>query len=326
MKGLDLTAPFRQLVERKLWPLALLLVAAVAAVPLLLAREGEPPAPPAAAAPNTLSATMGATQPVVSVADAEAVEERRKVLGSAKDPFRPSPAPKAASVEPGETLSPAPDPGAGEPKAFGGGGAPAPVGGGGGGPADPGPAAPAPSVPVAQQPTAPKRVYELYSLIVRFGDSTADRLPKSNLKRLKAMPNADEPAVIYLGLMSDRKTAVFLVDAGTRVQGDGKCQPSPSNCQTLHLKVGETAFFDVEDGEGSVVRQYQLDLVKVARKSTTDATAARQAMTAEASGGRDALRKRMTRVGRYRYDPASGSVKRISRKAHRAAVARASAR
>ncbi|MEA3166071.1 MAG: hypothetical protein QOJ26_940, partial [Thermoplasmata archaeon] len=55
-----LSMPFRQLVDRKLWPLAILLIAALVAVPMLLAKDdAATPLPPAglgAQAPTTQTA------------------------------------------------------------------------------------------------------------------------------------------------------------------------------------------------------------------------------------------------------------------------------
>lgn len=291
MKGLDVSAPFRELVERKLWPVALVLLAALAAIPLLLAKSGPAPVPSAAAgAPTTVASTEGAAQPVVQVADAARTDRRRSVLGSAKDPFRPVRGPKVqkSDAATGATVT--------TPAATGGSTGPGTS-----------PTSPFDGVPVGSLPTAPKKVYELYSLMVRFGDSTSSVLPKANLKRLKAMPSVEEPVVIYLGLMDDRRTAVFLVDAKAVVQGDGRCLPSPDNCQTLRLKVGETSFFDVMDERGGIA-QYQLDVLRVVRKKTTDAAAARRSRYATAKGGREALRSRVSRVSGHRYDPRTGTV------------------
>ena len=74
----------------------------------------------------------------------------------------------------------------------------------------------------------PEKTYELYSLKVRFGDPPRTTCRPATLKRLKALPGAEDPALIYLGLLKDRKTAVFLVDGAAEVQGDGKCLPSAS--------------------------------------------------------------------------------------------------
>lgn len=300
-----LAAPFRTLVERRLWPLAILLIAALAAVPMLLGKDGETPVVPAASAPVGEAQTAAAGTPLVSVGEVTEREAARKVLGSRKDPFKPARLPKAIKAAeptvPGDN-APAGDDGA----------TPAPVGGT---PVTPG---------VTPLPVAPKKTYELYSLAVRFGE-TSSGLEGRVIKRLTSLPSAANPTIIYLGLLPNQKTAVFLVDSSAVAQGDGECKPGPANCQTLHLNVGETEFFDVLDGNGAVVAQYQLDLVKVKRKKTTDATAARKSYAAEARGGRRALRARMGRVGALRYDKSTGTLKKISKKAWKAAAARASA-
>ena len=83
-----LTNVWRQLVQRRLWPVAILLIAALAAVPLALAQEPKPAAP---AAPTVASKDSGdsalATEPIVAQATAADRTKRRKVLGSAKNPF-----------------------------------------------------------------------------------------------------------------------------------------------------------------------------------------------------------------------------------------------
>ena len=323
MKGLDLTAPFRQLMERRLWPLALLLLAGLAAVPLLLAKDGaEAPAPagPISSAP----APAAGTQPVVSVSDAGALEERRKVLGAAKDPFRPVPvAPSndadvasVATVEPPEGSGSAGSSGPSlpTPTAPSGGGAPAGL------PSPPSPA------PVVTEPSGATATYSMYALRVRFGDATADKQPATVLKRLQPMPSRKQTALVYLGLTKDRKSAVFLTDAATRVSGDGRCEPRPDDCNTVRLRMGETALVDVLDGEGDVVRQYRLRAVKVLQALTSDPRVAKAVKDAEARGGRKALDARLGRVGRWRYDAGRGTLKRISLQQLRAAAARASTR
>lgn len=288
----QLAAPFRQLVERRLWPLALLLLLALAAVPFLLSKSEEvPPAAPVAAVPGatTEAGNALATQPIVSVGAPETREQRRKVLGSAKDPFKPAKAGKKAKA-------------ATEPKVAEQKNSALPK-------TDEALANAITNLVTVQENV--KKTYELYSLTVRFGDSTATTLKARNLKRLKAMPSVAEPAFIYLGLLDDHKTAVFLVDANAKVQGDGKCMPNPENCQTLHMKVGDIAFFDVTDpASGQVTKQYQLDLVRIRKKTTTDRKEAAAANSTEASGGREALRARSSRINGYRYSRSSGTLRK----------------
>lgn len=295
-----LLVPFRQLVERKLWPVAVLLVAAMAAVPMLLASGDEPAAPGPRAQTGGATTTAAATEPIVSLAAPEAREKGRRVLGSRKNPFKPAVLPKKAKADDGRvrtTRSTGSSSGADKPAAPSlGGGSPATTPGGG-----------APFAPVA--PVAPKKVYELYSLTVRFGLTSGTEMKARNLKRLKALPSVAQPVVIYLGLLTNRKTAVFLVDGNVKVQGDGSCHPDPRNCQTVHLTPGETAFLDVVDADGETKEQYQLDYVRVRKTRTTDAEAARRARRSVAGGGREILRSRISRVSGHKYDPDAGVIR-----------------
>jgi hypothetical protein len=123
-------------------------------------------------------------------------------------------------------------------------------------------------VPVVTTPVKPKKTYAKGSLIVRFGDATADSLPRFNLPKLAALPkNAaanDTALLVYTGLTKNRKKAIFLVDESLTPTGDGTCQPHPSTCETVELAKGDTEFFDVVDSDsGQVTAQYELDLVDI---------------------------------------------------------------
>jgi hypothetical protein len=317
-----LTNTWRQLVRRRLWPVALLLVAALAAVPVLLTRDATPVAAPEPAPVVGPTAGDDIAEPVVAMAAVEDRDRRRRVLGARKDPFEPAPVKAAAAPEP----TPAADEPAAEaptvekPAAE----APAPSTGG----SVPSPAAPAPAVE-APEPAAPEKTYELNSLIVRFGPAESATLPRMNLKRLQPLPSVEEPVLVYLGLDKERKHAIFMVDAGVETTGDGSCKPAESNCETIHLAKGETEFFDVVDPETeAVVSQYQLDLVDIKTRKTASAKEASAAYAAEAKGGRRAVRARVAGRGplRYDYDAESGTLRKLDRKAFKAAVARVAAR
>lgn len=318
------TGVLQDLVRRRLWPFALLLVVAAVAAPTLLATDAEP-----VAAPVT-NAGPPEAQPIASLVDTFSADARRRVLGVAKDPFAPSgrqPKP-AKSVSPlaasdsttGGSLAGGAD--VGSPALGGSGGSAAggssPVGGASPGGDLPGPVVPVPTpAPGADDDTT----YALHSLEISW-----DEGPTRELARLAPLPDAETPAVIYLGLLSDAKTAVFLLDDGVTSEGDGSCHPSPRDCQRVHLKKGETQFFDVntgsEDGAG-VGTQHQLDLVDINTERTASASKARKVYVTASKAGRRALRARSSRTGRWRYDARTGLLSRISVQAHRAAIARA---
>ena len=250
-----LTTTWRQLVRRRLWPVAILLLAALAAVPVLLARDATPvdtPPLPQTSAPaeNTKAASDDAfAEPVVAKASAADRSRRRRVLGSRKNPFEPAPVKK-----PKKKKEPAAEK-ADSPEKTGGSTAPTT------------PSTGTPTTPVTPVAPAPeKKTYPKGSLVVRFGDP-AGSLDRMVLSKLGALPKDDEEVgalLVYTGLTDHGKKAVFLVDASLEPTGDGTCQPHPSNCETVELSKGETEFFDVIDPEtGEVTAQYELDLIKI---------------------------------------------------------------
>jgi hypothetical protein len=249
-----LTTTWRQLVRRRLWPVAVLLLAALAAVPVLLARDAAPvdtPPLPQTSAPAGTAKDSGDdafAEPVVAKASTADRSRRRRVLGSRKNPFEPAPVKKPKKKKKAADKADTQD------KT---GGTTAPTT----------PSTGAPTTPVTPGTPAPvKKTYAKGTLIVRFGDPTGD-LDKMALSKLGALPKDDDeagPLLVYTGLTDHGKKAVFLVDASLEPTGDGTCEPHPSNCETVELSEGETEFFDVIDPEtGEVTAQYELDLVDI---------------------------------------------------------------
>jgi hypothetical protein len=315
-----ITNTWRFLVERRLWPVALLLIAAAVAVPKLLASApSEAPVPPAAVVKSDKASVL-ATEPIVARADDADRRGRRRVLGTSKDPFKPqvtpTPIPTPAAVQ---DAAGGPATGASEGAA---GGSPT----GSTSPDAPGTTTPAPAA-------TPRKKYELNELNVRFGpsDETGSRPPRKDVKRLQALPSNDLPVLIYLGVLPDKKTAVFLVDSGIVAEGDGTCRPSRTVCETIHIRAGETEFFDVPGGdsvEGTAAApgaQYQLDVVAIRKKTTTSAKKAKQSLARVSKAGHKILKARIAGDGplRYHYNARTGRLEKLSHKAYKAIVAKA---
>lgn len=298
-----LTNVWRQLVQRRLWPVAILLIAALAAVPLALAQEPKPAAPAPAVASKDSGETALTTEPIVAQATAANRGKRRKVLGARKNPFG---VPKsdatgsaAAPNSNGSTTAQEPS----KPAGSTGGSTPST-------PTVTGPSSGGGYTPVPSTPTTPKpapKTYTMQELTVRFGDATANPARKS-LERLQPLPSAAEPVLIYLGVLADGKTAVFLLDRGVSAIGDGDCRPAPTECQTVRLRAGDTEFFDVTDETGNVTAQYQLDLIKIHKATTASASRAR----ASSKAGRRLLKARVASDGPtgYRWDADAGALER----------------
>ena len=332
-----ITDTWRQLVRRRLWPVAALLVAALAAVPFLLAKDPEP-APVASPASGGSATGTGvlATEPIVALAAPEDRAERRRVLGARHDIFTPTKkaakaTAKAAKAD-GATAASAgaeaavstdtsgagasPSPSAGASPSAGGSAGGSTGGSTGTGTGSTGTETPAatPTPEPAPAPATPEPTWPANSLTVRFGDAAADSLEKSTLERLSPLPSADEPVVIYLGLADEGTTAVFLLGDGVQPTGDGSCLPEPTSCETLALKAGETEFLDVMGEDGTTPgAQYELDVVAIhPAKTATGATAAAAKAAKTATAGTRAIKAHVAVLGPlpWRYDRATGVLKR----------------
>jgi hypothetical protein len=76
--------------------------------------------------------------------------------------------------------------------------------------------------------------------LLQAGVSSAPT-PFHNLSRDQLLPSADNAFATYLGVRTDKRTAVFVLAAGSTVTGVGQCAPSASACTFLTLTPGQSA-------------------------------------------------------------------------------------
>ena len=256
-----ITDTWRGLVRRKLWPVALLLVAALVAVPLTLAKQPEvvPVAANAgASADDALPATF-----VTAATDTEETDgtttKRRRTLGATKDPFEPAPLPKAKKKKKSKkTTAKASESTTDKETTKDSGSTPSSGGGGGG--------TTAPTAPVATAtPTATPKPDPAHSIRVRFSrvEEGSNEPPSKLVEKLEVLPDDENPVIVFQGLENKGKVAVFELTGTVTVEGDGDCDPTPEACQFVRLRAGETVFVTVSDTGEATDAQYQLDLVKI---------------------------------------------------------------
>ena len=237
--------------EKRLWPVAVALLAGLVAVPMLLAKpaeEAEPAAPVATAAdaaPATaelLPADLEAAKPLLQTSTLSEF--------NTKDPFKPlktlASIEQAAGVEATTTAdagSGSTDTGSTDTGTTGGTGV--------GGDTDSTPP------PVTQE----KTVYT-YQAVVQLG--TPNGTTRRTLNRLGILPSANNPILVFLGVSADDpEEAVFLVDSTVSQAGEGRCKPSVNTCSFLYLKPSEEQnehIFTTDDGG-----EYTIELVGVKR-------------------------------------------------------------
>jgi hypothetical protein len=226
------------LIDRRLWPVALLLAAAAVAIPVLLLKPASS-APPTPIAANPAPALAS---PAVSLSSPGG----GPVVGAVKNPFRQQHLPVAKSssstaskLGPSTTSGGSTSPSSGGSTSTGSGGGSTSGGSG------------------RSTPAASGAVLQ-----VRFGlaggkRKTYDVSPGSPL------PSATNPLLVYLGQDKTGKVGGFLVSSDAQPQGDGRCEPDKSICSTLYMKVGDAEFFDVTSPAGTV--QYELEVLKVVK-------------------------------------------------------------
>jgi hypothetical protein len=279
------------LVEKRLWPVAVALVVALIAVPIVLG--GSSNAGSTGADVAALPTTNGlANHRDVARADVVSLEEQAagsvQRAGTVRNPFVQHHQPKVVD----QTVTNAVNTAKGIADALGA----ATSGGSGSGSgtaSTPASTPPATKPAPAATPTSPTKTNssaaDTYRVKLKFGESGAEKT-YDNVARLTPLPSSDNPFFVYLGLKDDQKTAIFLVDAGAVPSGDGSCQPSRDNCEQIELKAGDTEFFDLQSGTAGLV-QYQLDMVSIAKAKAATTAKAAQAHARESRAGREYLRQ-----------------------------------
>ncbi len=275
--------------EKRLWPVAVVLLAALVAVPVVLSKPSEEP--PAAAPAATEARTAPEPEDLKGLASVK-LEAPDVGTGSSldtfdpSDPFRPPRAVIQGAKEaesasgsdsgPGSATSTSPD------SASSGGDAVTTGGSGDGGPGDTG------TVPTGDGDTGggdtggddTTTTQYAYVVDVTFRANARSRRIKG-LERLDMLPNPESPLLLFLGVTSDGGDAVFLVDSTLQAAGEGRCKPSRDNCAFLYLGPGSEHEFTNDEGDSYTLRVDEIRREKVGGKASAskkDRKAARAAV------------------------------------------------
>ena len=318
----------QDLVERRLWPVAVLLLAAVLAVPVLMGGGEEPaPAPTApAGASGSVAKAAVATDEGAQVTIVESTPPRRKRAGQARNPFvQPAAASSAASdASAGQTAS-APSAAASSAPATGSSIATttttisrgADTGATGAGGAGSQPTSSVTTTPATRQVAQNDPSNDVFHVDLRFGSGPGDMKAIKDVARLTPLPSPEDPLFVFLGVMKDARTVVLLLPPGARGEGEGTCRPKATECRLLEVRTDETEIVDVPGADGAT-RQFIVRVTGVKRseaKTQARATAAHQRAS---KVGQALLRQAAAAAGAdpfdaYRYRPALGTLARAAR-------------
>ncbi len=300
----------KELVDRKLWPIALVLIVALVAVPVLLTKQ----APTDIVTPPTgpLPYSSGTTLPAISI---QASPTNSKLAGGGRNPFTPQH--EATTTTTTVAAAPTTTPSTGTTTPSTGGGTSPSTGSGAGAPTTPAttPATPTTPTPTTPAPTAPVRpaptgLTSTQSYHVSLALTTADGGVNTidPLERLSILPSKQQPMLVELGVLQGGHSVLFVVEPGTVVSGAGTCTPGPIDCEILSLNPGQQAGISKQTPTGSTpVALFSVN--SITADNHPSAAAASAARTNASSVGRELLNKSpLSAISLFQYDPSVGAV------------------
>jgi hypothetical protein len=277
---------------KRLWPVAVVLLAALVAAPVVLSKKAEEPEPAPAASAAAPAEPKGPEGPA-QLAEVK-LEELAEGSGSSLDSFDPSnpfapprkvleAARREAAGSSGPSTATSTDAGSGSAAGrgnSGGAGSGANAGGGssvggdtgagtrGGGVPDGGvsPDAGGGTPPAVPNPGKPKTTEYTYVVDVAFRANDRRRTVKG-MEKLDILPDAASPLLIFMGVTPKAGNAVFLVDSTLDAAGEGTCKPNPAECAFLYLGPGSEHEFTTDEGGSYTLRVDEIRRVKVGAKA-----------------------------------------------------------
>lgn len=248
---------WHDLKEKRLWPVAVVLLAALVAVPVLLAKPSS--APPAAAPKATAAGPKpDVLKQLAKVKLGEDVPGDGSTLGvfDPGDPFTP---PKGAIKKADDGSTTTSGPSTGNTSATpggtdtGGGTTPGGTDGGTGG---------TPNGGTGGGTTTTTTTAYKYVVDLTFTANGRTRRIKG-MEKLGMLPNQSSPLLIFMGVTPNGSDAVFLVDSTLEAAGEGRCRPSESECAFAIIGAGSTYMFTDPNGETYTIRIDEIRKVKV---------------------------------------------------------------
>jgi len=301
--------------ERRLWPLALVLLVGIVAVPVLLSKSSAK-VPVAAAPQGSGTSASVAGLPVVSVSG---LPDRSRLTGKGRDPFTQQQVSSGTSTTSIATT----------PSATGGTGGTSTTGGTGGttgttgttgattgGTTTTGPGTTTtPSTPILpEHPAKPApsglSSTEAYDVTVSITQGNGNGVDKIGaLERLGTLPQGQQsPLLVELGVLKGGRRVLFAVQPGAVLQGPGTCTPGPINCQIMSLAPDQIESLSRNTTTG-VVSEAMFAVTAITAHRYSSSAQAKRARTKVSSAGRRLLtRSNASALSLFPYRPGLGAV------------------
>lgn len=313
-----LNALISDLRDRKLWPVALVLVAALVAVPVVLSKTAQ--APPARPLPSlAMPVTASNTGAAVSV---ELDPTQTPLHGKQRDPFtqqKLAAAAKALTTTPSTGIASGASASTGTTGSGGGAGSSSGSTGstgstGGGSVTVTPPVLPPNPVPSGGSGTksgpASSALRPTQSYEVTLAETGASGSMKTfdSLTRLSVLPSSQLPRLVELGVLQGGRRVLFAVLPGTTLTGTGGCTPGPLDCEVLSLAVNQTEGISVPASSGYGV-QVLIAVTAISAVGENSVTAANRARRSFVAAGQRLLDENpLNALSLFQYQPSLGAL------------------
>lgn len=298
----------------RLWPLAIVLLVAIVAVPIALSKSstGTPIASIPSANPPP---SAGRAIPALNV---QTTAGKSRLPGHGRDPFAGQASPKSTSgkTHPGSTSGSAGSTGKTGAGATAGAGTPASTGAIGATNAPPtSSSTPPPSITPNKKPTpAPSGLTgtQSYGVTLAMTASGGGLNTIDPLERLSPLPSENQPLLVELGVLKGGHRVLFAVQPGTAVNGSGTCTPGPIDCEILSLGQDQTEGVSIESSSGPApVASFAVTGISAVNHPS--AAAADKARRQESALGRRILDvSTLSALSLFQYQPNLGAVVDLS--------------
>jgi hypothetical protein len=267
---------YRDLKDRRLLPVVILLFVAIVAVPVAISVSSENPPPPPPPAAEVVSADAPEAQAAV-LADNPGLRNSKERLDAlkAKNPFEQ----QFPTAGLGETEVQSLTESTETTTAGSGGGGELPSGTasvdtGSTGVAvtdSPSGGSGASSGEVADVETETKTKFFSFRVDLRYGVE-GDVKEVRNVKLLDLL----SPVGVFLGVSENAKKSLFFLSSDVvSVSGDGQCAPAPTDCQFLSLAEGDAQQVTYQPPDGAPPTTYTLELLDIKVVQVKDPTTAK---------------------------------------------------
>jgi hypothetical protein len=307
--------------EKRLWPVAVALILALIAVPVLLSSGGNSNVPVAQVPPVPAAPASVPALPAVTVTP---VPSNARLSGRQRDPFIQQVKVHSTTSSSGTSKSSA---AAGGSSASSTGSSASPGGSSGSSSGSTGsgstgtPTTPSTSTsttpqtsttPTPTTTTAPApsglTATQAYHVALSLTNPTGRAYAINNVERLTVLPSEQQPLLFELGVLKGGHRVLFAVAPGTVLRGPGACLPAARDCEILSLAPNQIEAFAMTEPNGRLAGAL-IAVTAIKADGFASSTAANKARLAESAVGRRLLKAaKLGALSQVRYQPSLGAV------------------